>query len=197
MTMKRTPIGNGRWLEAAAAASYKRMLKAGMPAGGIASAGRTYAQQLYLWKLYLSGRGNLAARPGTSRHESGRAMDITRRTAAQLWAVKGGSAMSRSSGEKIRANEYGWYRTVPGEAWHFAYNPAKDKHRSVVTKYPTLRLGSKGIWVKALQRKLKVKADGFYGIKTRVAVRAAQKAKGLKVDGVAGPGTLKALGIKV
>ena len=192
--MKQVSIGNGKWLEAAAAASYKRMLKDGMPTGGIASAGRTYAEQRRLWKLYLTGRGNLAARPGTSRHESGRALDITRRTAAQLWAVKGGDPMKRKSGEHIRANDYGWYRTVPTEAWHFAYDPTKDKHRP--KGYPTLRIGSTGVWVKALQKKLNVTADGFFGLKTKAAVKAAQKANGLTVDGIAGPVTLKKLGVK-
>lgn len=38
--------------------------------------GRTYARQQQLYNLYLSGRGNLAARPGTSMHESGRALDL-------------------------------------------------------------------------------------------------------------------------
>lgn len=38
--------------------------------------GRTYARQQQLYNLYLSGRGNLAARPGTSMHESGRAIDL-------------------------------------------------------------------------------------------------------------------------
>lgn len=193
--MKQVSIGNGKWLEAAAAASYKRMLADGMPTGGIASAGRTYAEQLRLWKLYIAGKGNLAARPGTSRHESGRALDITRKTAAQLWAVKGGDPMKRKSGEHIRANDYGWYRTVPTEAWHFAYDPTKDKKLKGTTS-PTLRLGSKGAWVKALQKKLKVTADGFYGLKTMAAVKTAQKANGLKVDGIAGPVTLKKLGIK-
>lgn len=194
--MNQVSIGGGKWLEAAAAASYKRMLKDGMPTGGIASAGRTYAQQLRLWKLYLAHRGNLAARPGTSRHESGRALDITRGTPAQLWAVKGGKSLKRVAGEHIRANDYGWYRTVPTEAWHFAYDPAKDKKRTKTATYPTLRLGSRGAWVKALQTKLKVTADGFYGLKTRTAVKAAQKASGLKSDGIAGPATLKKLGVK-
>jgi LAS superfamily LD-carboxypeptidase LdcB len=32
---------------------------------------RPYADQLYFWLLYLSGRGELAAKPGTSRHGLG------------------------------------------------------------------------------------------------------------------------------
>lgn len=61
--------------------------------------------------------------------------------------------------------------------------------------YPTLRVGSKGAWVKSLQSKLKVVADGAFGPKTQAAVKAYQKSKGLKQDGVAGPLTLKALGV--
>src|SRR5688500_10749736 len=29
---------------------------------------RTYDEQVYFWQLYQSGKGNLAARPGTSNH---------------------------------------------------------------------------------------------------------------------------------
>lgn len=36
---------------------------------------RTYAQQVALYAAYLNGTGNLAAKPGTSRHESGYALD--------------------------------------------------------------------------------------------------------------------------
>lgn len=193
--MKKTSIGSGKWLDAPAAASYMRMVKDGMPVGGIASAGRTYAEQSRLWKLYLAGKGNLAARPGTSLHESGRALDITRRTAAQLWAVKGGDPMKRKAGEHIRANDYGWYRTVPTEAWHFQYIPSKDKKGAA--SYPTLRLGSTGAWVKTLQKKLKTTADGIYGLKTKAAVKSYQKKNGLTADGIAGPATLKSLGVKI
>lgn len=40
------------------------------------SGGRTRAEQQHAYDLYLSGRGNLAAKPGTSVHESGRAVDF-------------------------------------------------------------------------------------------------------------------------
>jgi Transglycosylase-like domain/Putative peptidoglycan binding domain len=49
--------------------------------------------------------------------------------------------------------------------------------------------------VRALQKKLGVKADGVYGPKTRAAVKRFQRANGLAVDGVAGPQTLAALGL--
>jgi hypothetical protein len=49
--------------------------------------------------------------------------------------------------------------------------------------------------VRALQKKLGVKADGVYGPRTRAAVKRFQRANGLAVDGVAGPQTLAALGL--
>jgi peptidoglycan DL-endopeptidase CwlO len=51
-------------------------------------------------------------------------------------------------------------------------------------------------WVVPVQRKLGVRADGDYGPVTRRAVRAFQKRKGLIVDGIVGPQTLRALGIR-
>ena len=189
----------GHWLIAPAAASYARMLAAGMPTGGVASAGRTHAEQTALWDAYKAGTGNLAAYPGTSLHESGLALDLTRGTPAQLWAAHDGDPYHVASGEHIRANDYGWRRTVPSEAWHFSYDAAKDKHIPAPTApaiaYPTLRMGSIGKWVRALQLKLGGRADGVYGPLTRGRVKAAQKRLGLTVDGIAGPKTLAKLGV--
>lgn len=127
--MKTTKIDKaGHWLRPDAAASFARMVGAGMPLGGVAAAGRTYAQQAYLYALWRAGRGNHAAKPGTSLHETGLALDITRGTPAQLWMTNGGDPWKVTPTGSIRANEYGWSRTVPSEAWHFSYNPAKDKH---------------------------------------------------------------------
>jgi peptidoglycan hydrolase-like protein with peptidoglycan-binding domain len=62
----------------------------------------------------------------------------------------------------------------------------------------TLQLGSRGSAVKQLQRKLRVSpVSGYYGNETRGAVKHFQKRKGLTADGVAGPATLRALGIRV
>jgi hypothetical protein len=49
--------------------------------------------------------------------------------------------------------------------------------------------------VMALQRALKITADGVYGPQTKRAVKRFQRAEGLAVDGIAGPQTLKALGL--
>lgn len=67
---------------------------------------------------------------------------------------------------------------------------------------PTLsKVGSQGDEVRQIQTKLKNwgyfndKVDGIYGPKTRDAVIYFQKKNGLTADGIAGPATLKAMGI--
>jgi LAS superfamily LD-carboxypeptidase LdcB len=77
------------------------------PAGPL-SAYRSYAQQLYLYDLYLSGQGGLAAVPGTSAHEYGAAVDLP-------------DPAMRSVIDEIGAT-YGWAKTeTPGEWWHVNY----------------------------------------------------------------------------
>jgi peptidoglycan hydrolase-like protein with peptidoglycan-binding domain len=62
----------------------------------------------------------------------------------------------------------------------------------------TLQLGSRGTAVKQLQRVLSVRpVSGYFGNETRAAVKRFQKRRGLKADGIAGPATLRALGIRV
>ncbi len=65
------------------------------------------------------------------------------------------------------------------------------------------KLGSRGNEVKAIQEKLierglySGKADGIYGANTEKAVKNFQKQVGLTQDGIAGPQTLKKLGITI
>ena len=65
--------------------------------------------------------------------------------------------------------------------------------------YKTLKKGSKGVAVRKLQTELKKqgfysgKVDGIYGRSTVKAVKAFQKANGLKADGVAGQETQEKL----
>ena len=57
----------------------------------------------------------------------------------------------------------------------------------------TLKVGSKGEEVKALQTKLGLAADGDFGPGTEAKLKAWQTANGLTADGVAGPATLAKL----
>ena len=65
------------------------------------------------------------------------------------------------------------------------------------------RVGSRGREVTAIQETLRDyglfhnDVTGYYGTATEAAVRRFQKARNLKVDGIAGPQTLKALGISI
>ncbi|MDA8235218.1 MAG: spore cortex-lytic enzyme [Clostridia bacterium] len=75
------------------------------------------------------------------------------------------------------------------------------QNQEVTAISQSLYWGSKGPNVVQLQQKLKDwgfyrgKADGVYGADTFAAVKKFQQRKGIKADGVAGPGTLKALGL--
>lgn len=65
------------------------------------------------------------------------------------------------------------------------------------------RMGSTGDEVRSIQQELKDrglytgKVDGVYGAQTESAVRKFQSQQGLTADGIAGPATLKKLGISV
>ena len=58
-----------------------------------------------------------------------------------------------------------------------------------------LRMGDRGPHVRALQRRLRIKADGIFGGGTRRAVRRFQKRNGIAADGIAGAETLRKLGL--
>jgi hypothetical protein len=80
---------------------------------GSKSSYRTYAQQQELWNLYQSGRGNLAASPGTSNHGWGLAIDLA-------------TPAMRSMVDKIGA-KYGFSKRcsdAQSEWWHIKYDPA-------------------------------------------------------------------------
>jgi murein DD-endopeptidase MepM/ murein hydrolase activator NlpD len=61
----------------------------------------------------------------------------------------------------------------------------------------TLKRGSDGAQVRALQRALGIRADGTFGAKTARAVRRFQRKQGLPVDGEVGPETANALGLSL
>jgi hypothetical protein len=71
---------------------------------------RTMDEQQYFYDCYRTGKcnnGNLAARPGYSNHQDGRALDLSGSTGA-LDSV-------------IAKNGLEWQRTVEGEPWHYEY----------------------------------------------------------------------------
>ena len=64
---------------------------------------RDYDEQNTLYNKYLNGTGNLAAKPGSSNHERGLAVDV--------------SGWVKSLSES-KMNEYGLTKPVEGENWH-------------------------------------------------------------------------------
>jgi hypothetical protein len=73
---------------------------------------RTYGEQAALYALYVAGKGNLAAKPGTSNHEFGRAGDCG--------IVVNGREQNIGVSLKARAlmRKYGLCLPVRGEKWH-------------------------------------------------------------------------------
>lgn len=108
---------------------------------GANSSYRLYAAQLYFWRLYQAGRGNVAAYPGTSNHGWGRAVDVATTTMA-YYIRKYGHLFGWSHAEGARVNEW----------WHFTYvggykaKPARDplwymtpRERRLIREYNDLR----------------------------------------------------------
>lgn len=77
---------------------------------GSRSSYRNYADQQHFWNLYQQGKGNLAARPGTSNHGLGLAVDVA-------------TQQMRSMIDRI-GRKYGWakdWSDAPSEWWHLRY----------------------------------------------------------------------------
>lgn len=140
------PIAGGQLIKAAAAGfnamnveSRKRYGVELRPTGSMSSY-RTYAQQQYLWDLYQSGKGNLAAVPGTSNHGWGVAVDFA-------------TPQMRSIVDAIGA-KYGWSKSwsdAPSEWWHIRYEAG---HYSGPDPGPDGK-GIKPSWWDKTKRKLK------------------------------------------
>lgn len=112
-TIKVAYVGNGEWMNAKCAASYKNMLAAAKKAGvylGTTDGYRTYAEQAYLYKKYGSPR---AAHPGYSNHQMGWSADI---------AGVGGYNTRAYRWLKNNASRFGFRNDVGGEYWHWTYH---------------------------------------------------------------------------
>lgn len=93
----------------------------------------------------------------------------------------------------------GWERRVEGVR---AAAIAMAGGRSPVTMdtppsidYKTVKMGSRGPWVRKLQEALEIQVDGKFGRDTEAALKAWQEANGLEPDGIAGRVTYRSLGL--
>lgn len=152
---------------------------------------RTFARQWELYRLYRSGRGNLAAYPSpwAPHIRTGRidhAIDFSNDAAVFAWLTKKGLQP---------------VRTVAGESWHIELPVARLRAYRGAYGDPVLRKGSRDRpAIRRCQRLLRergyyrsVAVDGRYGIATRRAVRRFQAKRGMRVDGVVGPATWREL----
>ena len=113
-TISVVSVGNGQYLRADAAKAFASMTAAARRAGinlGATSGFRTMAQQQELYRRYLNGTGNLAARPGYSNHQNGIAMDIS---------GVGGRGTRADSWLRAHASQFG-FRNLPSEFWHYDF----------------------------------------------------------------------------
>ncbi|HUS29248.1 MAG TPA: D-alanyl-D-alanine carboxypeptidase family protein [Kofleriaceae bacterium] len=103
---------SGVELEAATARAFKVMAKAARKAGidiAIRSGFRSHEKQKQLYRDYKRGWGHLAAKPGYSNHQNGKALDIyIDDYKVYEWLKK-------------NATKFGFKKTVRREAWHWEY----------------------------------------------------------------------------
>ena len=128
---------------------------------------RTYAEQEYFWNLYQAGKGNLAARPGTSNHGLGHAVDLAAPGSMRQVVDRFGQA-------------YGWrWGEAPSENWHVTYYGGGKASMDELGKvdHRSLKVGDRGDDVKKVQKWLSehgsaIKVDGEFGPATQKAVKA-------------------------
>lgn len=101
---------NGKAVDQTTATAFLEMRAAAARAGVsimVVSGFRTMQKQRELYAAYRAGRGNLAAPPGYSNHQSGHALDLnTKAKGVNAWLVR-------------NAATFGFRRTVPSENWHY------------------------------------------------------------------------------
>ena len=203
---KPTVYVDGRLVAAGTAAAFKKLAAAFKKATGyslhIRDGYRTYAQQKNLWDRWKAGTFSApsVAPPGTSLHETGRALDVYDSGTTPGVTVAGNS---RSNWLRNNAAKYGFNPAGYGfkEPWHIEYtgNPWAVSGSSGGTTVSNG--GFSKAYIQDIQKRLIAKgysvgasgADGILGNATIAAVKAFQKAVGLTADGIPGPKTLAAL----
>jgi peptidoglycan hydrolase-like protein with peptidoglycan-binding domain len=185
------PIPGGELAKPAAACWNKPggPASAGCVPSGPRSSYRTYDEQVEFWNLYISGRGNLAARPGTSNHGWGLAVDLAAEW-MRAWIDDHGG-------------RFGWRKTEAwSEWWHVNYDGSVSCKE--IPPFIALRKGDRGKRVRWYNRRLAFihrpggpvylkrptgRPGGKFKDDVEVAVRRLQRDHGLKVDGVIGEKT--------
>lgn len=113
----RVVLIDGKPVEVETARAYRAMRAAAARAGArlvVVSGFRTMAEQEYLYQCFKTGdcnNGNLAAKPGHSNHQSGRALDLNARDPMVGPWLRG------------HAGEFKFRNTVVSEPWHWEYRP--------------------------------------------------------------------------
>ena len=143
---KQTVKIDGKPVPVGTAEAFKKLAAAFEKATGetlhVRSGLRTRAEQQRLWDLYKAGKGNLAARPGTSRHEKGNALDVydSGRDAGVTRANNKRSNWLKNNAHKygFKANGYGFKQVEP---WHIEYtgDPWKTTVKPTVENTPKTR----------------------------------------------------------
>lgn len=178
-------VPGGRLTREAAANWLAMRRKGGQELGiwisplGPRSSYRTLAEQQYFWNLYRTGRGRLAARPGTSNHGLGRAVDLAAPGPMRRVVDRYGA-------------EFGWrWGEAPSESWHVTYYGGGSARAEEVEDDPdhrSLKRGDSGDDVTKLQtwlrgRGFKLSVDGDYGEDTEDAVNRVYRAWGHEPHG--------------
>lgn len=142
---------------------------------GPRSSYRSFEEQQFFWNLFQSGKGNLAARPGTSNHGWGHAVDLA------------------SPGPMRRVidrfgKDFGWqWGEVSSEPWHVTYRGGGKADvadlKGAEDDHPTLKPGSRGEHVKHVQHWLRghgfnLEADAAFGPVVEDAVNRLYRAWG-------------------
>jgi peptidoglycan hydrolase-like protein with peptidoglycan-binding domain len=221
---KVAPIGSG-YLISEAAGAWRNLQNAAAAAGftlTMTGAYRTYASQQSLFqdryvtfdtggsskvwnntRYWLKPGMAMAGVPGTSNHGWGCAVDA---------ALGGYGNDAKPVSERFlswaieHAGQHGWSWEVQSEPWHLrlvSFETVLDTTEigdPPEPPRPTLRMGSRGGQVAALQGLCRLfrwgdpgRVDGRFGPRTRAAVQAMQTAVGAAADGVYGPRSAAAL----
>jgi hypothetical protein len=177
----------------------------------VVAAGKCYHAGAGIWQGLTNGNANFI---GIEAENTGRASDFPwpavqldayhRGVAAILKHVGRGPEFCAAHKEYARPKgrktdpvfEMGPFRAavgaiLNGTAPPFTLIPAAEPVAAagVGAARPTLRRGSTGPWVEALQKKLKLNPDGTFGAGTEAALRVFQRQHGMVADGIAGPKT--------